>query len=268
MYLQEEELRQLSKDSEIKLIHDAVPENFRNLAYDLRVKEIQWIEEKKPQTADEHVLKPGDSIFVSTMEDIKLPNDMIAQIIPRSSSVRMGLDIAAPVYQPGHHTRIFVRITNIADNEITIRQGMSVFSIMFYRLDKPVSHPYAGAFADQFDFNGVKSIHSVQTAIATAAKSEKDKIESTVRNIYATVLTLMSIFITVFSVIIMDGKFLPEIRNGYGVIFFNATLVGTMAALIALVSVLLNKISRRAIIALIITVGICGIISCLCLPCI
>lgn len=268
MYLQEEELRKLSKEPDIKLINDFIQENFRNLAYDLRIKEIQWIEERKPHISDEHILQPGDSVFVSTIEDIKLPNDMIAQVIPRNSSVRMGLDISAPVYQPGHHTRVFVRVTNIADNEITLKQEMSIFSIMFYRLDKDVSNPYAGAFSDQFDFTGVKAIHSVQTAIATATKSEKDKIDSAVRNIYATVLTLMSIFITVFSVIIMNGKFLPEIKNGYGVIFFNATLIGTMAALIAMVSVLLNRIPKKAIIALIITVLICGIISYFCLPCV
>ncbi|KMO86753.1 hypothetical protein AB840_06500 [Megasphaera cerevisiae DSM 20462] len=242
MYLQKEELLQLSQDNQ--LIDAYEKHNFHNISYDLRLDSIQWVDHS-PQVSVSHVLKPGDSVFVSTMETIQVPNDMMGIIIPRNSSIRMGLDIAAPVYQPGHHTRVFVRVTNIADNEITISQGISLFSIMFYRLEKDVTDPYEGIYTDQFDFADVKGVHSVQTAIAKVAQSEKSEIASMVRNIYATVLTLMSIFIAMFSIMIINGRLLPEIHNGYGVIFINLVLIGTVAAFVGMVSVLFDTISHK-----------------------
>lgn len=263
MYIQKEEIKKLAQ--KIKLIEPFEEENFHNIAYDLRVDKIHWLDQNNSQTHKSHTLKPGDSIFVSTKECIKVPNDMFGQIIPRNSCIRGGLEIAAPVYQPGHYTRVFVRVTNIADSEITISENMSVFSIMFYRLANEVSEPYQGAFVNQFDFYKVNGIHSVQTAIAVAAKADKEEITSIVRNIYATVITLMAIFVTMFSVIVMNGKFIPEIHNGFGVLFLNLVLVGTMAAFIAMISLLLNKLSNTTRGILISLAVVCGCAAAQCL---
>lgn len=119
MYIQEEEILHLTQNQE--LLSDYTVNNLHNISYDLRVQKIHWLVDSTPHEDKSHVLKPGDSVFVSTIENIKLPNNMLGFVVPRNSSIRMGLDIAAPIYQPGHYTKIFVRVTNIADNEITLK---------------------------------------------------------------------------------------------------------------------------------------------------
>lgn len=86
----------------------------------------------------------------------------------------MGLDIAAPVYQPGHRTIAFVRITNIAGGNGIIKAGDSIFSIMFNRLSADVTHPYNEQFQDEIEFNTLQKTTSVQNAIFETAPKEKN----------------------------------------------------------------------------------------------
>lgn len=243
MYIQEEEMLHLVQKQE--LLSDFKENNLHNISYDLRIQKMHWLVDTAPHEASSHVLKPGDSVFVSTIENLKLPNNLLGFIIPRNSSIRMGLDIVSPVYQPGHHTKVFVRVTNIADNEITLHEGASIFSIMFYQLNGNVTHPYDGVYKQQFDFANVNSIHSVQTAMYNAAHSAKEQVEGITKNIYATVLTLMSIFIAMFSVITLNAKGLPVPQTGIGVIFYNFVLIGAMSAFVLMVSFLIDRISCK-----------------------
>ena len=75
MCLQKGEVLQLSQDNQ--LIDAYEKHNFHNISYDLRLDSIQWIDHS-PQVSASHVLKPGNSAFVSTMETIQVPNDMWA----------------------------------------------------------------------------------------------------------------------------------------------------------------------------------------------
>lgn len=116
---------------------------------------------------------------------------------------------------------------------------------MFYQLNESVTHPYDGVYKQQFDFANVNGIHSVQTAIFNAAHSAKEQVESITKNIYATVLTLMSIFIAMFSVITLNAKGLPVPHTGIGIIFYNFVLIGAMSAFVQLVSFLIDRISCK-----------------------
>lgn len=226
------------------LISNFQEEHLHNVAYDLRIQNLHWVGEA-PQDEKRHILKPGDSVFVSTIEDIDLPSDLVGFIIPRNSSIHMGLDIVGSVYQPGHHTRIFVRVTNIADKDIILQEDMSIFSIMFYQLNQDVTHTYNGVYKKQFDFYNVTGIHSIKTAITGATNNAKKEVESITKNIYTTVLTLMSIFIAMFSVITLNAKGLRVPQNGFGVLFYNCVLIGAMSAVVLMASFLLDYVSYK-----------------------
>lgn len=78
-----------------------------------------------------------------------------------------------------------------------------------------------------------------------AAHSAKEQVEGITKNIYATVLTLMSIFIAMFSVITLNAKGLPVPQTGIGVIFYNFVLIGAMSAFVLMVSFLIDRISCK-----------------------
>lgn len=103
-------------------------------------------------------LDPGDSIFVECKEFISMPQNMIAQIQLRNSRIRQGLSLEAPIYQPGHKTLIYYRITNISKSVITLSTEDGTAYILFYYLDSVPAHAYDGAFQNESgDFFGMSS---------------------------------------------------------------------------------------------------------------
>lgn len=123
-----------------------------NIAYDLRTEHFFV---KEGMYFREYDLMPGESVFVSTVEDIKLPANMLARVCLRNKRIRQGLELASPVYQPGHETKIFYRITNISKNLIRLSQDDGIVSVMFEKLPEEVEKPYDGAAQLEFDFRGI-----------------------------------------------------------------------------------------------------------------
>ena len=104
MILEGKEIQKLSSMTQTNqrpLIENMKSTHLGSVAYDLTVKNVCWVDEKGTHQEESHILKRGESVFVSSEEILNIPNNMIGIIIPRNSSIRMGLDIAAPVYQPG-----------------------------------------------------------------------------------------------------------------------------------------------------------------------
>lgn len=103
-------------------------------------------------------LEPGDSIFVECKEYISLPQNMIAQIQLRNSRIRQGLSLDAPIYQPGHSTLVYYRITNISKSVITLSKDDGTAYILFYYIDSVPTQTYNGAFQNETgEFFGMSS---------------------------------------------------------------------------------------------------------------
>lgn len=158
MYLTDLEIRKLT--TEKGLIENFKEENLGCVAYDLTVEKIITNGEKESESYN---VSPRETVFIATEENIKLPNDCIGIVNARNSSIRMGLDVCAPVYQPNHHTKLFIRVTNVSNNKILIRKGMSVSSIMFCKLNNVVEKPYNGTFTNEFNYTGVGKCHKTST---------------------------------------------------------------------------------------------------------
>lgn len=91
-------------------------------------------------------LAPTDSIFVRSVEAVNLPNNIAAMIKLRNSRIRQVLQLEAPIYQPGHSTSIYYRITNISKSVINLSLDDGSAYIVFYELDRDTGLPYNGAF--------------------------------------------------------------------------------------------------------------------------
>lgn len=86
------------------------------------------------------VLHPGELVLASTLEYIVVPEDIVAQVITRSSYGRLGLITATAVQvQPGSRGCITLELVNHADTPIALSPGLRVAQLVFFCLSAPTS---------------------------------------------------------------------------------------------------------------------------------
>ncbi len=215
-----------------------------NISYDLTT---QTFCNAPGKESSEVTLAPGDTVFVKSREEINLPNDMCAKVLLRNSRIRQGLELTAPVYQPGHHTKVFYRITNISKSTIKLNAADSdgIASILFLQLEQDVASPYKGAFQSEFDFRGMGKYTSSLSKEMTNIEEKVDNIKSIEKDMYGNVLALMAIFVGIFSLINVNITLAAEKVNMLSIITLNFTTVGAIGFLVALINTILPSGKHR-----------------------
>ena len=116
-----------------------------------------FIDVKQPQEeltelveiADEQpfILHPGEFVLGSTLERIKLPDDVVARLDGKSSLGRLGLLIhsTAGFIDPGWDGHVTLELSNVANLPITIYPGMKIGQISFIRMTSPAERPYGSS---------------------------------------------------------------------------------------------------------------------------
>jgi dCTP deaminase len=101
--------------------------------------EVVEIEDDKP-----FFLQPGEFVLASTLEDIGLPDDLVARLEGKSSLGRIGLLIhsTAGYVDPGWRGHLTLELSNVAKLPVTLYYGMKIGQISFLRLTTPVDKPY------------------------------------------------------------------------------------------------------------------------------
>lgn len=179
--------------------------------YDLRNTEFY----RNDETLEEVILEPGGSTFVGAVESIALPNDMVAYVGLKNSRIRQGLTLDAPIYFPGHKTRIYYRVTNVSANEITLAVEHDIAQVFFERLQVPVEAGYSGAFADEFSFAGVGNYKDVYGSETRKAQRETEKLENVEQRVYGNVVAIMGVFIALFTMVSVDLVLALKLAAGY-----------------------------------------------------
>ena len=97
--------------------------------------------------ASPFILHPGEFVLGSTVEDIGLPNDLVARLEGKSSLGRIGLLIhsTAGYVDPGWRGRLTLELSNVNNLPITLYNGMPIGQISFTRLSAPAHRPYGSA---------------------------------------------------------------------------------------------------------------------------
>ncbi len=192
-------------------------------------------------------LKPGDSVYVGSAETIALPNDLVAQVTLKNSRIRQGLALAAPIYFPGHHTRVFFRVTNISADEIQLRVGHDIAQLMFSRLDSVPDQPYDGAFAGELEFRGLGIYSDVFEPEMRKIEQKTEQIEAPERRIYGNVIAIMGVFVAVFSLINVDLSWASTQQSMAALVILNLSIVGGMSALVGLIATILGTKGSKAL---------------------
>ena len=90
------------------------------------------------------ILHPGEFVLGSTLERIRLPDDLVARLEGKSSLGRLGLLIhsTAGFIDPGWNGHVTLELSNVANLPITIYYGMKIGQLSFMQLTETASAPY------------------------------------------------------------------------------------------------------------------------------
>lgn len=97
-------------------------------------------------------LEAGDFALASSVERIKMPNDVIAFVKDKSSWAREGLCVQNTVLEPGWEGFITLELSfHRPQHNVVIREGDAIAQVIFQRLDEPAEKPYTGKYQNQED---------------------------------------------------------------------------------------------------------------------
>ena len=93
------------------------------------------------------MLHPGEFVLASTLEDIRVPDDLVARLEGKSSLGRIGLLIhsTAGYVDPGWKGHLTLELSNVARLPVTLYYGMAIGQISFLRLTSPAENVYGSA---------------------------------------------------------------------------------------------------------------------------
>ncbi|MFA5527879.1 MAG: dCTP deaminase [Peptostreptococcales bacterium] len=108
-------------------------------------------------TSDEVIIPPHSFLLATTMEYIKLPNNLTAFVEGRSSIGRIGLFIQnAGWVDPGFEGEITLELYNASRLPIKLKAGRRLCQLVFAQLDQEAEEPYRGKYQGQRSATGSK----------------------------------------------------------------------------------------------------------------
>lgn len=87
---------------------------------------------------DELWLHPRHFVLAATLEYLRLPDDMAAYVVGRSSWGRLGLIVATAVFvHPGFRGCLTLELVNEGDSPIALSPGIRIAQVAIHRLEHP-----------------------------------------------------------------------------------------------------------------------------------
>ena len=118
--------------------------NHRTTAIDLRDPPSNLTEEVVVEQGEQFVIHPGEFVLGRTLEQVAIPDDIVARIEGKSSVGRLGLIVHATAgfVDPGFTGTLTLEITNFNSVPIVLRPGLPIAQLSFMTLDRAAERPY------------------------------------------------------------------------------------------------------------------------------
>jgi dCTP deaminase len=89
-------------------------------------------------------IQRGDFVLASTVESVKIPHHMVAQVNGKSSLARLGLVVhqTAGFIDPGFQGQITLELSNVSPEPVKLTVGMKICQLVFMYCSRPVERPY------------------------------------------------------------------------------------------------------------------------------
>lgn len=266
MILVDSEIKELAHNGE--LISSGYEEDrVQAISYDMTV---GCVIDKNGAEIDSYDLTPSETVFVKTYEELSIPLDIMGRIAEKNSRMRMGLKVDGPHYYPGHKTYAFLRVHNISEKTITVEKGDSIAQIIFEQLSKKPDVPYSekanASFNEEKKYKGLGNYKDAYSEkIKESVRKEKEDLEIVSQKIYANVITLMGLLLSVFSLISINYDVYKNANlNFKHVIAINLSISYCILVLMGIILVFLNHAKNKkfliAYILILVIVAVTGII--------
>ena len=93
---------------------------------------------------DHFIMQAGDFALASTVESLRLPDDLVARLEGRSSIARLGITVhsTAAVFEPGWIGTATMELSNLGRMAVALYPGMRICSFTFEQMTSPALVPY------------------------------------------------------------------------------------------------------------------------------
>lgn len=209
MFIVDSQIKKMCGEGKL-IVKNYSADNVGTISYDLRIESIIFSASDKAENTEytSFELYPQQTVFVSTMEVVCIPDNYIGIVSEKNSVMRQGLMTAAPYYQPGHTTKCYIRVTNLSSDIITLHSGKEIAQILFCELsdvpEVPYNHNESASYNDEMKFKGLGNYESEYKKELKKIEKTGNDLDNKVSNIYANVLTFMSIIAAIFSLLTIN----------------------------------------------------------------
>ena len=89
--------------------------------------------------------------LASSIEKFRIPNDIMAFVLDKSTWARQGLALQNTCLEPCWSGFLTLELTNHSDKIIKLKKGMPIAQVVFHYLYAPTEMPYVGKYQHQVD---------------------------------------------------------------------------------------------------------------------
>lgn len=178
-------------------------------SYDLRIGTVfrdgQLINDTHPEANSQVIVQPGEIISIFTLEDVILPNDIMATVFAINAQSSRGFLVLNPGHvDPGFRGAITVKALNLRKVPLALSRGAPIFTIIFEQLPKSTTSPYSKNVPreDREREYNERDVEQAPRSIAELVSFGKDSIYPTrqevkeiVQQHWSTWLTLILTFV-------------------------------------------------------------------------
>ncbi|WP_407421143.1 dCTP deaminase [Methanobrevibacter sp.] len=103
-----------------------------------------YMESTTVKKGDAFIIHPNEFALATTLEYVKIPDDLVARVEGRSSMGRLGvtMHVTAGFIDPGFEGKITLEISNIGAMPVALYPGQRVCQIVFETMTTPSEVPY------------------------------------------------------------------------------------------------------------------------------
>lgn len=100
--------------------------------------------EVKVKAGEAFIMQPGDFVLAVTMENVKIPDDLLGRLEGRSSLGRLGIVVhsTASIFDPGWDGQCVLELGNLGRMAVALYPGMRICAMAFEQLSTPAEVPY------------------------------------------------------------------------------------------------------------------------------
>lgn len=266
MYLVDKQIRELGNRV---IVRGYDPERIGPVSYDVTINSILAPAGNK----NFYSLPPGEAVFIQTEQEIHVPDNLLISIGNKNSLLRLGLTVDGPKYFPGHQTVLFLRVENISANVVELSKGMEIAQMFYEQLSEIPEAGYGQrqnvSFQNETEYREFGNYQKEYESRIQEIEKASQKLEDTETRIYGNILTLMGIFVAVFSLIFVNMDFAGSgAFTVGGLLVINVSLGLILTLFLGLILLFFNKIEIRKYktILWILSVVFIGLLIILCLP--